>query len=140
MVDEVGTFLGNFTCRAATLVSAFIFGSGLALAEDGMFANVCRAAISSVMGQSPSIIKLDKVGDAIVNVSYRRPTDGSKWSYRCKFEGSRLWWATSDGRWRDGPLDEIITFSINSNANAVTIMQLYSDGSKTTDVFPASGF
>ncbi|UIN23501.1 hypothetical protein [Herbaspirillum frisingense] len=94
---------------------------------------ICKAAISTIMGQSPSIIKIDKEDSGIIFVSYIRPSDKSMWEYRCRIDGTRVIWASKTGRWRDHALDEVITYS--GTQNSVTIAQKFTDGSSTSKIF-----
>lgn len=104
-------------------------------------ANVCRAAIAVLMAQPVGIIRADRVEGAVPFVSYHRPSDGTLWSNKCKLEGSRIIWASADGRWRDIPgADEVLTFQIDRGTRALTIRQQFPDGSGTTDTFAPSDF
>ncbi|MBK6850338.1 MAG: hypothetical protein IPG93_01680 [Burkholderiales bacterium] len=89
---------------------------------------ICRATIAAVMGRNPSIIKLEGVTGDQINVFYIRSDDGSRWRNRCKIQGPNIVWATSEGRWRNSPEDEVITYSASSSS--ITIKIKYADGSK----------
>ena len=97
---------------------------------------ICRAAIAAVMGRSPAIVKVTKVDRGVVSTSYTRPADGSVWRNRCQIKGDRVIWATDTGRWRDGPHDERIQYDVRGNA--IAIVQRFTDGSKSEEVFPLS--
>lgn len=88
------------------------------------------------MGRDPKIIKVTKQDKGIVYLYYVRRDDGTKWSYRCKIEGSKVVWASDTGRWRTDPLDERITYRINGKL--LEIIQSYSDGSSTKESFKSS--
>jgi hypothetical protein len=94
---------------------------------------VCRATIAAIMGRDPRIIKVTKEEAGVVYVSYVRPGDGTVWNQRCRFEGARVIWATETGRWRDHPLNEVISYS--STSTAVTIQQKFGDGSASTKMY-----
>ena len=94
---------------------------------------ICRAAIGAVFGQNPKIIKTDRESQGVIYLHYNRPSDGKYWDYRCKLEGSRVIWASVDGRWRNHQLDEKLEFS--EHGGKLTINELYADGSKTTNVY-----
>ena len=96
---------------------------------------ICKAAVAAMMGRDPKIMKIDRRDGDIVHLSYIRTDDGTRWSYRCRLEGDRVIWASDTGRWRTDPADEKILFSIN--AKGVTITQAWTDGSKSTDTYPA---
>lgn len=99
----------------------------------------CKAGIAILMGKSPSIMKASADGD-IVHNQYKRPDDGKLWKQDCRIVGNRIHWRGVDsfagsgtGRWRDGPEDEILTFSFEGNK--VRVIEAYPDGSKTEEVY-----
>lgn len=94
---------------------------------------ICKAAISTVMGRNPSVMSIDRVSGNIIYVSYVRADDGSHWSYRCKLNGSRVVWSSKTGRWRNSQFDSKITFSVNGKTLSIT--ESYSDGSATHKSF-----
>jgi hypothetical protein len=101
---------------------------------------VCRAAIADLNGHSPEIVSVTSATDDSIVVSYVRPDDGKEWTNECRFEGNRVIWRTigafggSDpGRWRDAPLDEVITFTVQDAS--VTITTTYSDGSSGSEPY-----
>jgi predicted NAD/FAD-dependent oxidoreductase len=63
----------------------------------------CRAAIASVMGREPSIIRIVSRADDVVRVGYTRD-DGTKWQNECRVTGNKVEWRTYEngrsGRWR----------------------------------------
>lgn len=97
---------------------------------------VCKAAIAAIMGRDPATIKATRGVDGVVETSYVRPGDGTRWSQRCRLEGDKVVWASDTGRWRDSPADEVITFSVGPD-RSVTIKQTYQDGSASEETFPA---
>lgn len=94
---------------------------------------ICKATISKVMGRSPSIMSIERVDGGIIYLSYKRPDDGKKWTYRCKINGSYSIWASETGRWRDHPADSKISFSINGSI--LSLFEKYTDGSSTNKSF-----
>lgn len=123
-------------CIAACVTALVI--SGIALAEQPPQSwptnrELCKAGISILMGRDPSIMKIDRTDGAVVYLSYIRPDDRSLWSYRCKIEGNRIIWASSTGRWRTHPLDEVITFSVSGDR--LHLDEAYSDQSTTKATF-----
>lgn len=94
---------------------------------------ICRAAIATLMGQRPTIVKVTGGYADVVNVVYARPGDGKKWANRCRLEGSRVMWASDPGRWRTDPLDEVVTFGVSGDT--LTIRQRYSDGSEAAATY-----
>lgn len=93
---------------------------------------VCRAAIAAIMGRDVATIRVDRSTSEETQVSYVRPSDGTRWRNRCRIDGDRVAWASADpgssGRWRD---EETIRFAITGDA--VTIQQRFGDGSGSTD-------
>ena len=94
---------------------------------------ICKAAIGQIMGKNPKIINTYLAGNSIVQLSYIRENDGTKWSYRCKVEGNKIIWASETGRWRDHPLDPKLTYSISGRI--LHIEEDYGDGSSTKQKF-----
>lgn len=81
---------------------------------------VCRAAIGTVMGRDPSIIRVTATNGNIVDVRYTRD-DGTVWSNRCRVESGRVTWAAIEngqpGRWRT---EDNISFSADGDQITVT--------------------
>ncbi|MDF2809054.1 MAG: hypothetical protein K0S56_85 [Microvirga sp.] len=98
---------------------------------------ICRAAIGAVMGRDPSIMRT-RPGDGIIYVSYKRPVDGKVWSYRCRLEGNKVFWASEEGRWRNEPIDGVITFDILNAGRTVKILEVSVDGIKSEATYPRS--
>jgi hypothetical protein len=96
----------------------------------------CKAAVSVIMGRSPSIMKASTAGDE-VKISYVRSDDGSTWKFKCRLEGSRVMWGSDPGRWRTHPDDERVYYSVSgTGASArLTIEEKYGDGSATKKSF-----
>lgn len=94
---------------------------------------ICIGAIATAMGRESSIINIDSTEGKITYLSYQRKGDGQRWTYRCKLEGDKVIWASDKGRWRIGPYDSEITFFVKGET--VTITELYSDGSKTSNKY-----
>lgn len=95
-------------------------------------ADVAKFTIATVMLKPAKIISVKKSADIYI-VSYTRPSDGQKYVYKVKIEGNRAIWANIDGRWRDTPDDEHLTFA--ETDEGVKITQLFSDGSIDEKVF-----
>jgi hypothetical protein len=73
---------------------------------------ICRAAIASVKGRDPKLMKVALIRDDVFFLTYSRPIDSFVWTYRCRIEGSRVFWADEPGRWRNEPKDDKISFEI----------------------------
>ncbi len=96
-------------------------------------ARVCRAAIGSVMGRDPAIIRASVDSDGLVRVEYIRPDDRKLFAYKCRLEGTRVVWGNADGRWRNDSQDSVITFALLGSA--VSIIEKWPDGSSTENTF-----
>lgn len=109
-----------------------------AVSDNGKFSDssICKGAISTIMGRDPAIIRVDKLSQPVVFLSYVWADDNTRWSYRCKLEGSRIFWATPDGRWRTHEADEVITFEVVKNT--ISIRQKFADGSESEDNYSLS--
>lgn len=125
-------------CSDFTIAVAFSLAASSVGASDSTFteAQICKAGIGTLMGRDPKIIKVTKQDKGIVYLYYVRRDDGTKWSYRCKIEGSKVIWASDTGRWRTHPLDERISY--RTNGKSLEIIQNYSDGSSTKENFKPS--
>lgn len=100
---------------------------------------ICRATIAALMGRPIDIVVATEVDDAVVRTSYRRPDNGSISQDLCRLEGKRVVWAPvwkdgSLGRWRNHPLDSIVTFQLSGSG--VTIKETSVDGSSTAKSYP----
>jgi hypothetical protein len=100
---------------------------------------ICKAALSSIMGVDHAAIHTDKREDGIVSMSYRIEGESDRYEYKCRVEGNRVIWGSARGRWRTKKGDAVITFSVDSGN--VTIRERFNDeprsqGTKTT--FPLS--
>lgn len=117
------------TNRAADDIMAAVLADDAAKAEPVVapvamtaedMGRVCRAAIATVMGRDPSIIRVTATNGNIVDVRYTRD-DGTVWSNRCRVESGRVTWAAIEngqpGRWRT---EDNITFSADGDQITVT--------------------
>lgn len=100
--------------------------------KDFKYEDIAKYAMASIMGQPPSIIKVNKNEDKYI-VSYIRKSDSQKFSYKIKFEGNQIIWANIDGRWRTHELDEKISFS--EEDSKIKIIQTFNDGSESIEEF-----
>src|ERR1700730_2274661 len=98
------------TFRAALLVAWPTTASFVAAARLLEREAICRAAIASVKGRDPKLMKVALIRDDVFFLTYTRPIDSFVWTYRCRIEGSRVVWADEPGRWRNEPKDDKISF------------------------------
>lgn len=141
-VGRVGLFL-------AVVLASPIVAPPAVLAGESAFSgpHICKAAVSVLMGRSPSIMKSSSAGGEIIpevifNISYVRPDDGTTWKFKCKLEGSRVMWGSEPGRWRTHREDERIYFSTTGAgvSEKLTIELKHSDGSATRESFTVKDF
>ena len=88
---------------------------------------ICRAAIATLMGRPIEIVTAAEVEDGMIQTQYRRPDDGTVWLNLCRFDGNRVVWSAiqSDGtagRWRNHPLDPVVTFDVQATALKIKVM------------------
>lgn len=105
---------------------------------------VCRAAVASLNGHDPSIVKIGSNEGGLVRVEYARPSDRKVWTNECRVEGNRVAWRTIDafgagsgaGRWRTAPADEVVTYEIDGKK--VSITTTYPGESPSTQTYSVS--
>jgi hypothetical protein len=109
--------------------------------SDTDLGRVCRAAIASLNGRDPAIVKIERLELGVAYVRYARPGDGKVWKNRCKAFGDKVIWSTVDldgpgtgpGRWRTHPADENVTFRFEGDE--IIITTAFGDGLGTSDRF-----
>ena len=114
------------------MISSFLFGASNDVYTD---VQVCKAALSSIMGVDLAAIQTEKRKDGIVYLHYRIESENDRYDYKCRLEGNSVIWGSANGRWRTKKGDASITFEV-SNGN-ITIKERYNDeprsqGTKTT--------
>lgn len=119
------------------ILSAFpiVLSSQMAISAETSGAShkkICIAGVATIMGKSPSIMN-SKEGNEVITVSYKRPDDGTLWSYKCKVAGNKIIWGNLDGRWRTHPDDGVVTFIVAGNK--IVVREEYPDGSATRKEF-----
>lgn len=92
---------------------------------------ICKAAISTIMGRLPSIIRIASSSGGVTYLSYI--ADGTKWDYRCRIQGNNAVWAAEPGRWRT---EDDIQYSVSGTR--LVVSELYSDGSSNRKVYEIS--
>lgn len=91
-------------------------------------AQACRAVIAAVMGRDPRIVLPQAEQNGFTSLSYSRSSDQTTWHYRCRVMGNQAVWASSGGRWRDGPQDERI--QLQWKDDHLVVIEQYRGGSK----------
>lgn len=127
-----------FNIKSMTLFSILVLVSNTLYGASGdtyTHVQVCKAALSSVMGVDLKAIQTEQEKDGIVSLHYRIAGENDRYDYKCRVEGKRVIWGSAKGRWRTKKGDAVITFSV-SNGN-VTIRERFNDeprsqGTKTT--------
>lgn len=79
--------------------------------------DICKASIATIMGRDPSIMKIDTIQGDVVYLSYIRSNDETRWSYKCKLDGSKVIWGNAEGRWRT---EELVTFTVSGDTVTIT--------------------
>lgn len=125
------------TLAVAVISSVLLTACGESTDTNYAEKDICRAAISLVMGRSLDTVSIDSSSGSQFNLSYTRPEDGSNWSYKCKVEGNSILWGADDGRWRDADEDSKLSFTIQE---VLTVVEGFSDGSKKTAVYDHTDF
>ena len=119
---------------AATLLAVSFLPSSLA-AESFEPEAICRAAIATIAGRDPKAMQVTRIAGDVLFLSYVRPIDNFIWTYRCKIEGNRVFWAYDPGRWRESPKDDKVSFEILGDGKQLRISDHHSDGSTTKELF-----
>jgi len=132
-MDWIKTF--GTVLLAALLAALPTTGSLVAAAPLFEPEAICRAAIASIKGRDPKLMKVALTRDDVFFLTYTRPIDSFVWTYRCRIEGSRVVWADEPGRWRNEPKDDKISFEaidgdahlqiIATQRNGLTKKQLF---------------
>jgi hypothetical protein len=96
---------------------------------------ICRAAIASIKGRDPKLVKVALVRDDVFFLTYTRPIDSFVWTYRCRIEGSRVVWADEPGRWRNEPKDDKISFEATDAGAHLQIIVTRRNGLTNKQIF-----
>lgn len=135
-----GAILKKFSeALAASLALVFLSSQGFAqpVLTDDQRVLVCRAT-AAAMGYHPlDIVQGDMLSEGLASATYNRPSNNTRWTTHCKFDGDRVIWANVENgkrmRWRDNHLDEKILWRIDGRK--VTVIQVWGDGSRSTDSY-----
>ena len=119
---------------AATLLAVSFLPSSLA-AQSFEPEAICRAAIATIAGRDPKAMQVTRIAGDVLFLTYVRPIDNFIWTYRCKIEGNRVFWAYDPGRWRESPKDDKVSFEILGDGKQLRISDHHSDGSTTKELF-----
>ena len=119
---------------AATLLAVSFLPSSSA-AESFEPEAICRAAIATIAGRDPKAMQVTRIVGDVLFLTYVRPIDNFIWTYRCKIEGNRVFWAYDPGRWRESPKDDKVSFEILGDGKQLRISDHHSDGSTTKELF-----
>lgn len=102
---------------------------------------ICRGTVATTMGRDVDTISEYRRTSTVSYVEYRRPSDNTLWRTRCRIDGNRVVWSTVDpdgagsppGRWRDHPMDSVITFRFTDTE--LVVRERFSDGSGSVNRF-----
>jgi hypothetical protein len=99
--------------------------------------SACKATIAELMSQSPSIMTGKVLEPGRYEVSYRRPNDSERWTYRCRATDQELDWATledgSQGPWRGA---EHVRYRVEGNRLVLTLKDLNGADYETALTYP----
>jgi hypothetical protein len=101
--------------------------------------DVCRAAIAALMGHDPRLLTAKPQSGGVIWVSYVRPLDRSRWTYRCKLDGINVIWGPDMGPWRTSESDGRVTYVLDGKGG-VRIVHRSADRSKDEMYYPADFF
>jgi len=101
---------------------------------------ICRAGIAVTAGKPLSIVKPAGASEDFYRFTYVREKDQTRWSFRCKVEGDRVVWATSNGPWRTRDSDWPIYWYVDDSGNVLNVLEDYLDGSGNKETFRKSDF
>ena len=133
-LDEANDQLADSTAelREVTANAALLTPSTQPVSvDDADKGRICRAAIASLNGRDPAIIKVVSNADGINRVRYTRD-DGTVWTNDCRVsdDGSAKWRAVQNGqpgRWRD---EDTIRYAV---AGPSISIQTFMGGELVTD-------
>lgn len=97
-------------------------------------AEICRAGISTIMGQDFDSIESSDRGD-VVEMEYVREVDDSKWQAKCKLADNQIIWGKNDGRWRDTKADGLVAWEYDNTTAVLKVMETYGDSVMTEKRF-----
>ncbi|WP_367916332.1 hypothetical protein [Leadbetterella sp. DM7] len=92
---------------------------------------ISRFVVSTLYDKKPSLVRVISDG-GIYHASYIN-SEGERRSTKIQFIGNNIRWGNSEGRWRDHPLDEQLSYEINGKK--VFIKITYSSGEESTDEY-----
>jgi hypothetical protein len=128
---------GWYLVKKLLLLVPLMFSAPI-YASEVTVGQICKAASAAMFGRDHKIMKLDKVESGIAYVHYIRQDDDTSWAIKCKLIGDQVMWASdnpdSSGRWRNDPADDVVKYSIDGNK--ITITEIYSDGSRSSNSYP----
>jgi hypothetical protein len=75
-------------------------------------AQICRAAISTIMGKDLTDVRFDKKVKKVKYISFDPKEKKSTFKFKCHVDGNRIHWASEFGNWKDSDLDSVVTYKI----------------------------
>lgn len=116
-----------FKSRGVIIVSVLLaFSSVDAKSQPAVTkAQVCKAAISSIMGVEFDMIKTTDKKDGSIYLYYQIEGKKTKYDYKCKLEGDKIIWGTAMARWRTQKDDAVISYTVENDH--LTIKEKFRD-------------
>lgn len=92
--------------------------------------DISKFAVCELYFKKPSEVTVKNQSDFYV-ASYQK--EGKIYATKIKITGNSIAWGNSDGRWRNHPSDESLSYSIGDGE--ISILVRYSDGSESTNTY-----
>jgi len=91
---------------------------------------IAKYAIATLMFQHPENLTVKNEGEIYI-VSYFK--DSQQYNCKIKFNQDQIIWGVADGRWREHPMDEKLSYK--EVGNELQIIQHFTDGSNSIKEF-----
>lgn len=114
------------------IVGIFIFPN-VSFAQELSEAQICRAAIGTIMNRDADDVRIDKDKKQLKHLSFINFEDKVKWQFKCYIEKGQVFWATEMGSWRNTLLDPVVDYDVENKVLSVNVR--HTDGSVFTKEF-----
>ena len=107
------------------LLITFLFPS-FAHAQQIPDAQICRAAISTIMNKKLNEVEFTREVKQVKYVSFAPTKDNSTFKFKCTVEDQRIQWASAFGSWKDSDLDSVVRYEVKEGF--LIIRETYNSG------------